>query len=195
MKTRVAISILSLCGLALVASGQQPAQTEKPVAAGEPLPKCMVAGQVVKAATSEPLKKARVVLRKEEGRETPRVELVDTNGRFQFKDVEPGRYRLYAVRNGYVRQEFGQPNPNHPGTALALSPGQQVKDVVFKLVSAAVIAGPSTTKTGKRCRGRGCRRSSSGTCRASGRWFPCGLQPPTIAASSGSSDCRRDATT
>ncbi|MGH9776894.1 MAG: MSCRAMM family protein [Candidatus Acidiferrales bacterium] len=106
-----------------------------------PLEKCVVSGQVVKAGSGEPLKKARVVLRKEEGRETPRVELVDSNGRFQFKDVEPGRYRVYAVRNGYVRQEYGQRSPNHPGTALALVAGQQVKDVVFKLVPAAVIAG------------------------------------------------------
>ncbi len=135
MKVRIVLSVLLLLGVVLVAFGQQPAPAEKPPEKG------VVAGQVVKAGTGEPLKKARVVLRKEEGRDAPRVELVDTNGRFQFKDVEPGRYRLYAVRNGYVRQDFGQRSANHPGTALALAPGQQVKDVVFKLVPAAVIAG------------------------------------------------------
>jgi len=135
MKARIILSILLLSGVMSAAAAQQPAPVEKPAE------KCAVAGQVVKAGTGEPLKKARVVLSKEEAREGPRVELVDANGRFQFKDVEPGRYRLYAVRNGFVRQEFGQRNPNHPGTALALAAGQEVKDVVFKLVPAAVIAG------------------------------------------------------
>jgi hypothetical protein len=107
----------------------------------KPSAKCTLEGQVVKAGTGEPLKKARIVLRKAEGRGEPHLALTDASGRFLLKDIEPARYRLFVARNGYVRQEYGQPKPRHPGTILALAPGQQVRDILFQLIPAAVIAG------------------------------------------------------
>ncbi|HXE75041.1 MAG TPA: carboxypeptidase-like regulatory domain-containing protein [Candidatus Xenobia bacterium] len=120
----------------LFAASLQAQQPQPP-----PPEKCVVEGQVVKAGTGQPLKKARVVLRKEESQETPQTVGTDADGKFQFKNVEPGRYRVYAVRNGYVRQEYGQRGPTRPGTVLTLAPGQQLRDIVFKLQPAAVIAG------------------------------------------------------
>ena len=129
------LSFLLLAGGVCLAAAQQSAPAEKPPE------KCVVSGQVVKAGTGEPLKKARVTLSKEQTRETPRSEITDAQGRFTFKEVEPGRYRLAATRNGYARQEYGQRGPNRPGTILALAAGQQVKDAEFRLPLAAVIAG------------------------------------------------------
>jgi hypothetical protein len=129
--------ILVLAGLLLVV----PLAAQQPQPPQPPPEKCTVEGQVVKAGTGQPLKKARVVLRKEESRETPQAVGTDAGGKFQFKNVEPGRYRVYAVRNGYVRQEYGQRSPTRPGTVLTLVAGQQVRDIVFKLQPAAVIAG------------------------------------------------------
>jgi len=40
-----------------------------------------------------------------------------------------------------VRQEYGQRQPNSPGAILTLVPGQRLRDLVFKLIPAAVIAG------------------------------------------------------
>jgi protocatechuate 3,4-dioxygenase beta subunit len=122
-----------LLALAAPAAAQQPAE--------KPPEKCAISGQVVKAGTGEPLKKAIVVLRKAEGREEPQALPTDASGRFQLKDIEPGRYRLWAARTGYVRQEFGAAKPGRQGTILALAPGQQVRDVEFKMLPAAVIAG------------------------------------------------------
>ena len=135
MKVRIRLSILLLLGAASLAPGQQPAPAEKPPE------KCVVAGQVVKAGTGEPLKKARVTLSKEQSREGPKTLITDAQGRFTFSDVEPGRYRLFAARNGYAQQQYGQRGPNRPGTPLTLLPGQQVKDAVFRLPPAAVITG------------------------------------------------------
>ena len=135
MKVRIPLSILLLLGAASLAPGQQPAPAEKPAE------KCAVSGQVVKAGTGEPLKKARVTLSKEQSREGPKTLITDAQGRFTFSGVEPGRYRLFAARNGYAQQQYGQRGPNRPGTPLTLLPGQQVKDAVFRLPPAAVITG------------------------------------------------------
>ena len=135
MKTRC--SLLVAFFLALSLSAQQPT----PQPAEKPPEKCVLEGQVVRAGSGEPLKKARVVLRKAEGRDEPYSTLSDAAGRFVLTDLEPGRYRLYVGRNGYVRQEYGQRQPNSPGTILTLAPGQRLRDLVFKLIPAAVIAG------------------------------------------------------
>ncbi len=103
--------------------------------------KCTLEGQVVAAATGQPLKKARLQLWKSEARGQPITTVTDASGRFLFTDIEPGRYRFSAYRNGYVGQQFGQRGPNHPGTILSLASGQRLRDVVFRLVRHAVIAG------------------------------------------------------
>ncbi|MGH9777699.1 MAG: MSCRAMM family protein, partial [Candidatus Acidiferrales bacterium] len=141
MKSQVALSLLLLAGLVSADAAQQPTPTEKPATAGVPLEKCVVSGQVVKAGSGEPLKKARVTLTKEQSQEAPKTEITDSQGRFTFTEVEAGRYRLFAARNGYAPQQYGQRGPNRPGTILALVAGQRVKDVLFKLPPAAVIAG------------------------------------------------------
>ncbi len=135
MKFRAAL--LFFLPLAAGLAAQQPAP--RPVE--KPPEKCVLEGQVVRAGSGEPLKKARVVLRKAEGRDQPSSTLTDAAGRFVLKDVEPGRYRLLVGRNGYVRQEYGQRQPNSPGTILTLAPGQRLRDLVIKLIPAAVIAG------------------------------------------------------
>jgi hypothetical protein len=42
----------------------------------------------------------------------------DQEGKFQFKDVDAGSYRLTVARNGFARQEYGQRALNRPGTML-----------------------------------------------------------------------------
>jgi hypothetical protein len=38
--------------------------------------------------------------------------VTDNGGRFEVKGIEPGRYRLRVIRNGYTTQEYGQRSPN-----------------------------------------------------------------------------------
>jgi protocatechuate 3,4-dioxygenase beta subunit len=102
---------------------------------------CTIEGKVVAAATGAPLGKAWIVLSKEDGRDPGVSTRTDVGGNFKLKDIEPGRYRISAVRNGYVRQGYGQRRPASPGTTLSLAPGQTLSDIVFRLIPAAVIAG------------------------------------------------------
>lgn len=110
-------------------------------AAGHAVEKAALEGQVVKAATGEPLKKALLRLQKAEARAQQVTALTDAGGRFVLSDIEPGRYRLSVQRNGYVRQRYGQRGPNHRGTILSLAPGQHLRDIVFRLIPHAVITG------------------------------------------------------
>jgi len=100
-----------------------------------------IEGRVLKAGTDEPLKKAWVTLYKVEGEQRPGGASTDSSGRFILKDVEPGRYQLWAQRNGYVQQAYGQRGSERFGTTLTLGPGQTLSDIVLRLVPAAVISG------------------------------------------------------
>lgn len=102
---------------------------------------CTIEGKVVAAATGVPLGKAWIMLRKAEGQDQGVSTRTDASGKFTLKDVEPGRYRLSAVRNGYVGQQYGQRRPDGPGTTLSLAPRQTISDVVFRMIPAAVVAG------------------------------------------------------
>ncbi len=110
----------------------------------QPAPKGAVEGQVVSAATGEPLRKARLMLRRTTNTSRgsmPYSGATDNGGRFVFPQVEPGTYRLSADRNGYVRGEYGARDPNHAGTDITVGAGQNVKDVMVRLVPQAVVTG------------------------------------------------------
>ena len=102
---------------------------------------CSVAGMVVKLAGSEPLRKATVQLNSADDRTRSISTSTDAGGRFQLKGVDPGRYRLLVTRNGFVTQEYGQKTPDDPGSIFTLGPGQDLKDLLFRLIPSAVIAG------------------------------------------------------
>ena len=55
----------------------------------------------------------------------------DSDGKFLFKDLAPGRYRVIASANGYVRHEYGQRIMNASGSPIDLAAGQTVKDAVL----------------------------------------------------------------
>ncbi len=100
-----------------------------------------IEGLVVSARTGEPLRKAGVSLRQVQGREPRYATSTDASGHFIQRDIEPGRYRLWVERNGYVRQEYGQRAANRPGTILTLQPGQYLRDIVLRLIPTGAITG------------------------------------------------------
>ena len=102
---------------------------------------CSVSGMVVKLAGSEPLKTATVQLQSQDDRAQSNSAVTDVGGRFEIKGINPGHYRLSVSRNGFVAQEYGQRRPDDPGAILTLRPGQNFKDLLFRLIPSAVIAG------------------------------------------------------
>jgi protocatechuate 3,4-dioxygenase beta subunit len=112
-----------------------------------------IQGQVFNAATGEPLKKATVSLRGLSGRGQPTSAVSDAAGQFSFTGVEPGRYRLFAERNGFVRQEYGARAPERPGSAINLDKAQRMTSVSLRLAPQAVILGRILDEDGEPVRG------------------------------------------
>jgi hypothetical protein len=141
-----------------------PQQQQAPAAKGS------IEGIVLRAASGEPLPRAEVRLRKvrseEEMREvyaagmqdpdsaTPPV-LTEADGKFAFKDIDAGQYRLTAVRNGYPTHAYGQKVTGGPGTVVNIGPGQSVKDITFRLVQGGVVTGRVRDAAGEPVAGLG----------------------------------------
>jgi hypothetical protein len=79
----------------------------------------------------------------------PVTTMTNAEGRFTIKDVAPGIYRVFAVRNGYVAQEYGQRAANRPGTLLEVLPNQPQKNVDFRLSPAGTVTGRVTSAAGE----------------------------------------------
>jgi protocatechuate 3,4-dioxygenase beta subunit len=102
---------------------------------------CFVAGRVT-AVDGVPLKSAQVVLFQTNAGRNREVygATTDFNGVFILRAVAPGRYTFLASHTGYVPQGY-ESQGEDIGAILSLQPGQQVKDVLFRLTPAAVITG------------------------------------------------------
>lgn len=130
MKFRAAFALVLL---PFLAAAQQPAL--------DPGALATVEGTVLRADTGELLRRAAVTIRVAEGRGTPLTVFTDVLGRFRIEGLPPGRYRLTADRNGYVRAEYGQRAPGRAGAVLAVGPGEQLRDVVLRMFPASAITG------------------------------------------------------
>jgi hypothetical protein len=72
----------------------------------------------------------------------------DSDGRFTIKSVPAGRYQFFASHTGYVNQQY-QSSGAEKGAVLALRSGQEIKDVLFRMILAAVATGRVTDEDGK----------------------------------------------
>ena len=130
---------LSLVLLSLLPQVACPQTTKTPPSREQD--ECKISGIVVKLAGSEPLRKARVQLQSQDDRTRSVSIVTSADGRFALKRIDPGRYKLVVNRAGFVMQEYGQKKPGDPGAILTLRAGQEMKDLVFRMIPSAVIAG------------------------------------------------------
>ena len=124
-------------------------------------PKASIEGVVVRSVTGQPLDRTRVTLQRIQPPPTgpvvgpvtppPPVPPMQTekDGKFSFKDLDPGQYRLRVQRNGYAGQEYGQRTATTPGTVINLTEGQQLKDIAFSLTAASIVTGQIRDSSGE----------------------------------------------
>ena len=73
----------------------------------------------------------------------------DASGKFSFKDLEPGTYRLSATKNGFVRFDYGARTTGGTGAQFNIAAGQSMKDISFRLVNTGVVSGRVRTSSGE----------------------------------------------
>ena len=93
-----------------------------------------IEGIVVRAGTSTPIARARVNIGSTQA-------LTDESGRFSFKNLRAGKYRLSASRDGYMPAQYGERARGAQGNEITLSAGQEVKDILVPLTPKGAISG------------------------------------------------------
>lgn len=136
-----------LCGTAVPLAQQQPPRASLPNTG-------MIAGVVMDAATKKPIPSAMVGLGGGSagpvGRGgAPRQLLTDSQGRFAFAALGPGRYTIFSQRAGYWSV------PIATSRSIELGPEQKVTDVIVRLHQLASISGTVTDENGDAVTGIG----------------------------------------
>src|SRR5580704_1827643 len=109
--------------------------------------RAFVGGIVTKDPGSEPVKKALIELIAESQSDGGNyTALTGVDGGFRIANIIPGRYRMFVERTGY--QEIDKHHHRTEGRVLALTAGQEMKDLVIHLQAAAVIEGRVTDEDG-----------------------------------------------
>ena len=104
-----------------------------------------ISGRVVDAVNGQPLARASVTMNPSQSPGAPaaldssRVQLSDSEGRFAFAGVAPGKYSLSAHRRGYFLQMYQQ-HENFT-TAIAVGTGLESENLIFALRPSASISG------------------------------------------------------
>src|SRR5262245_50853924 len=98
-----------------------------------------IEGQVFHSVTGEPLNKASLTLTRADQMPGPNgppksyATASDGTGRFLIREVEPGRYRLRAMRTGFVPAEYGSRSATRSGTTITVERAKNVKALELRL--------------------------------------------------------------
>ena len=144
------LAVAQQAGTVSSQAGSTQQRNAPPAQPTQPEDLCAIEGQAVNALTGEPLKKAQITMNNLGGRtNTTPGAVTDAGGRFVIESIDPGRYNISAERNGFVRFQYGAHGPGRPGAPLTLSPGQHMRDLVFRLTPQGVIAGKIVDEDGE----------------------------------------------
>jgi protocatechuate 3,4-dioxygenase beta subunit len=132
-----------------------------------PGPRGSIEGLVIHAVTKEPIVGARVTINRVQQAPTalpaipgtpppapvtatvgtvaplqrPPSADTDAQGKFTFKDIEPGLYSVLAASNGFARAEYGQRTAGSQGRPVTLVADQALKDLVIQMTPAGNVSG------------------------------------------------------
>lgn len=108
-----------------------------------------VKGVVVKLGTTEPVANAVVELVNDNRSSQPMAAATGTDGRFEFRNLEPGTYQLTASRSGYLSTAFGQRGPSGSGRNLTIEAGVNVDDIRLLMTATGAVSGRVFDNTGE----------------------------------------------
>ncbi|HZU24185.1 MAG TPA: carboxypeptidase-like regulatory domain-containing protein [Bryobacteraceae bacterium] len=106
-------------------------------------PTATIEGRVYNAQTGDPVRKARILVRRWNGRRAEGAygATTDAAGRYVIDGIEPGVYGVRATRNGFTAGSYGQRKATGRGMPLTLAKGQHVRNIDLRLLPQAVVSG------------------------------------------------------
>jgi len=141
------MSVLLL--LPAAARAQQPATTMPPRDARPPQAgTAVIRGRVFAADTGKALRRARISVSAPELGGNGKTASTNADGRYEIKELPPGRYTITVTRSGYVQLRYGQRRPFETGRQLQVNDRQLVDNVDFRLPRVGVISGRVFDETG-----------------------------------------------
>jgi len=79
-----------------------------------------IRGRVTSLESGKPLRRARIQLNSPVLL-NPRTVSTNSDGRYEIRELPPGRYTLNVTRSGYLPLSFGQRRPGEPGKPFELA--------------------------------------------------------------------------
>jgi hypothetical protein len=101
----------------------------------------VIRGRITSLDTGKPLRRAQVRLTDEMSPLTPWTASTSNDGRYELRDVAPGRYTLRVERSGYLSLTYGQRRPGEQGRPLEIAEKEVADKVDFALPRMSVISG------------------------------------------------------
>jgi len=129
--------------LAQTASSQQAQQSQQTT------PTASIEGAVVRSGTTDGISRAKVTLTPSQSSVAGQAVIVDADGKFAFRNLASGQYRLSATKDGYVSSEYGQRGPNGSGVPINLTAQQHMTDIRVGLTSTGAIGGRIVNRYGE----------------------------------------------
>ena len=106
-----------------------------------------ISGKVVDAHSGAALSRASVRIADVKERSESRTMTAGDDGSFSFDSLPQSKYSLTAARHGYIEQSYEE--HDQYSTAIAVGPGLNSEDLVFKLPAEGVISGTVTDEAGE----------------------------------------------
>jgi protocatechuate 3,4-dioxygenase beta subunit len=106
----------------------------------------VIRGRITSLDTGKPLRRAQVQLTADGVMpsmvpSTPLTASSSNDGRYEFRDIPPGRYTLRVQRSGYLPLNYGQRRPGEQGRPLEIAEKEVADKVDFALPRMSVISG------------------------------------------------------
>ncbi len=99
-----------------------------------------LSGRVLRGDTGAAVKRAIVRLAGQDTRDRRTVQ-TDDNGRYQFTDLQAGRYTVTVSKAGFITLAYGQKHPRQPALPIQVDAGRPLVNVNIALPRGSVITG------------------------------------------------------
>lgn len=121
-----------------------PAKSQVPLPPPTPTQKVegggVIRGRVTSLDTGKPLRRAQVRLTIDV-LTAPLTASTSNDGRYELRDIPPGRYTLAVQRSGYLSLTYGQRRPDEQARPLEIAEKEVIEKVDFALPRMSVISG------------------------------------------------------